>query len=308
MVRPTLHLRRRSAEPEASNQTPDAGAPDRTMRAKTSLGVVLVVVACLGAAGVVAREPHPSVNAATAATATPPPSQANPRLAGAAPLPLTAVPDFSGAPASDEVRQVARWVLAHGDAAGRHLVLVDKRQARIFVLDPRGRLRGTAPVLLGLARGDQTVPGIGDRPLAQVRPEERTTPAGRFVPEPGINLQGEDIVWLDYDAAVSMHRVRAKVKSERRLERLASPTPADNRISYGCINLPAAFYEQVLVPAVRASAMVYVLPEVRPLAEVFGPGLQPPGAQAAGKAAVRQADGVRQQVLAPADEVPSLRF
>ncbi len=246
------------------------GAPDGAMHAKTSLGGFLIVLASLRVAGVSAA---PGV-----------------------------------VPVSDEVRQVARWALASGDAGGRHLVLVDKRQARIVVLDPQGRLRGTAPVLLGQARGDHTVPGIGDRPLAQVRPEERTTPAGRFVPEPGINLQGEDIVWIDYEAAVSMHRVRTRVKAERRLERLASPTPADNRISYGCINLPATFFDRVLVPAVRASAVVYVLPEVRPLAEVFGPGLRPVRPQAAGRAPVGQADGVRQQVLAPADEVPSLRF
>ena len=38
-------------------------------------------------------------------------------------------------------------------------------------------------------------------------PEERTTPAGRFVAERGQNLRGEDVVWIDYDAAVLMHRV-----------------------------------------------------------------------------------------------------
>ena len=186
-------------------------------------------------------------------------------------------PEFAGVPSSAEVQQLARWALASGDAAGRHLVLVDKRRAHIYVLDVQGRLLGHAPVLLGLARGDDTVPGIGERPLSRVRPEERTTPAGRFMPEPGRNMEGEDVVWVDYDAAVSMHRVRARVKSERRLERLASSTPADNRISYGCINLPATFYEQVLVPAVRAHAVVYVLPEVRLLADVF-PGLRPTGA------------------------------
>ncbi len=185
-----------------------------------------------------------------------------------------ALPDAADAPPSPQVRQVVQWALATDDARGRHLVLVDKRQARAFVLDPQGRALGSAPVLLGLARGDHTVPGIGERPLSQVRPQDRTTPAGRFVAEAGRNLQGEDIVWVDYEAAVSMHRVRAKVKAERRLERLASPTPTDNRISYGCINVPVAFYENVLVPAVRAGAVVYVLPEVRSLSDVFGASVE----------------------------------
>jgi hypothetical protein len=60
--------------------------------------------------------------------------------------------------------------------------------------------------LLGGARGD-TVPGIGALQIADVLPEERTTPAGRFVGERGHNARGEDVVWVDYDAAVSMRLV-----------------------------------------------------------------------------------------------------
>jgi hypothetical protein len=123
---------------------------------------------------------------------------------------------------------------------------------------------------MGSAQGDHTVPGIGDRPIAQVLPEERTTPAGRFVAELGMNTNGEDIVWVDYNAAVSMHRVRANVAAERRLERLASPQIDDNRISYGCINLPVAFYEGVLSPTVKAQgAIIYVLPETTTPQMVF---------------------------------------
>lgn len=59
--------------------------------------------------------------------------------------------------------------------------------------------------------------------------------------------------------------------AERRLERLATPTEEDNRISFGCVNLPVHFYEQVLSPAVKKSgAIVYVLPETRSPQEVFG--------------------------------------
>ena len=82
---------------------------------------------------------------------------------------------------------------------------------------------------------------------------------------------GEDIVWVDYDDAISMHRVRATNPKERRLQRLASPSIADNRISYGCINVPAAFYDQYVQPAFLPTrkAMVYVLPETRPVLSTF---------------------------------------
>ncbi|HSV35727.1 MAG TPA: hypothetical protein VLI46_09230, partial [Ramlibacter sp.] len=148
--------------------------------------------------------------------------------------------------------------------------IIDKKGAKVYLFSPAGRLRAVTPALLGSAAGDDSAPGIGDKPLSQVLPQEKTTPAGRFIAELGMNTKGEDIVWVDYDAAVSMHRVRANVKSERRLQRLASATPADNRISFGCINLPVKFYEKVLRPAVQSGGVVvYVLPETRPLHQTF---------------------------------------
>lgn len=188
------------------------------------------------------------------------------RAAGAASPRSTAM-----ASASAPTRQVADWVARSGDNRGAGYAILDKVNARLYVFDAAGRLRGDAPVLLGAARGDDSVPGIGERPMADIKPFERTTPAGRFNAEPGRNAQGEDIFWVDYDNAISMHRVRATNPKERRLQRLATPTAADNRISYGCINVPAAFYDRVVGPTFAAgNAVVYVLPETRPAQLVFG--------------------------------------
>jgi hypothetical protein len=75
---------------------------------------------------------------------------------------------------------------------------------------------------------------------------------------------------VDYANAISLHRVITTKPKERRLQRLATPTPADNRISYGCINVPAKFYDTVVQPAFTgASGVVYILPEVRSLSAVF---------------------------------------
>ena len=178
---------------------------------------------------------------------------------------------FGNQKPTDAVRHVANWSVYSGDHQKMAVVIVDKQDARVWVFDPKGKLISATPALLGSAIGDHTVPGIGERPLSLVKPDEKTTPAGRFIAEPGFNTKGEDIVWVDYDAAVSMHRVRANVKAERRLERLASPSSADNRVSFGCINLPKTFYETVLSPTVNQfGAVVYVLPETRTPAEVFG--------------------------------------
>ncbi len=199
-------------------------------------------------------------------------------LLAAAPV-QAASPTGSGAAAggapvvrgvSAQARQLVRWVVQSGDNRGLPFAVIDKKNARLTVLAPNGELRGSSPVLLGLARGDDSVPGIGERKIADILPQERTTPAGRFLAEHGRNANGEDIVWIDYDAAVSMHRVRANNKRERRLERLASPTADDNRISYGCVNVPAAFYERVIVKTFDVHhSVVYVLPDEKPLSTVF---------------------------------------
>ena len=178
--------------------------------------------------------------------------------------------DFGEQPASVDARRLADWVASARDNARLPFVILDKRDARVHVFDAEARLVDSSPVLLGAAAGDDSVAGIGQRPIAEVRPEERTTPAGRFISQPGRNSSGEDVVWVDYEAAVSMHRVRPIDPKERRLERLASADPAQRRISYGCINVPVAFFEQVIQPLLgRQRAVVYVLPEQKALRAVF---------------------------------------
>jgi hypothetical protein len=195
--------------------------------------------------------------------------------------------DFGGKAVSKEARAFADWVVTSADNAGLPFVIIDKPQARLFVFFPDGRLRGASAALLGLAKGDNSAPGIGDRPLASIRPEERTTPAGRFVAALGADLGAKDVVWVDYADAISLHRVITTKPKERRLQRLATPTAADNRISYGCINVPAAFYDSVVHPAFTgANGIVYILPEVRSLASVF-PAYRPAPAAASSPAAAR---------------------
>ena len=178
--------------------------------------------------------------------------------------------NFGGELASADARHVADWVVDSRDNGRRPFVIVDKVKAKVFVFDTEGNLSGAAPALLGLAPGDDTVPGIGKRKLATIRPEERTTPAGRFVSSTDRDVHGQEVLWVDYDAAVSMHRVVTSNVKERRLQRLGSASTLDRRISYGCINIPAKFYDTVLSPAFRGTdGIVYVLPDTRSISEVF---------------------------------------
>jgi len=179
--------------------------------------------------------------------------------------------NFESARASLDARHVADWVVDSGDNHGMPFVIVDKKDAKVFVFNADGRLRSAAPALLGLALGDDAVPGIGDRKLSSMRPDERTTPAGRFVAALGRNLHGKEILWVDYDGGVSLHPVITTNLKEHRAQRLATPTPLDNRISYGCINVPAKFFENVVHPTFTGTnGIVYVLPETRSPQKVFG--------------------------------------
>lgn len=177
--------------------------------------------------------------------------------------------DFGARLPSSDARYLADWIADSRDNMDSDFIIVDKKMATVYVFDGQARLRDASPVLLGAAIGDETAPGIGDRPLNQILPEERTTPAGRFRAERGRNLH-TDVVWLDYDAAVSMHRVITTNPNERRLERLATTTVDDNRISLGCINVPVAFYESTIRPIFATrGAVVYVLPDTKSVQAVF---------------------------------------
>lgn len=174
--------------------------------------------------------------------------------------------DGGATPASEAVVQLADWVIASRDNRNMAFVIIDKVSAELFVFTPSGELMGSAPALLGLAAGDDSVPGIGDRPLSTITPEERTTPAGRFVASFGSHATDSNVLWVDYETSVSLHPVVTTNAKERRLERLNSPSPADNRITFGCINVPANFYRHIVLPVFTgAKGVVYVLPETRPI-------------------------------------------
>jgi hypothetical protein len=176
-----------------------------------------------------------------------------------------------GPQTSADVRALVRVTLASGDHRHRPFAVVDKRAARLHVFDADGRPLADTPVLLGAALGDHSVPGVGDRSPHDIAPHERTTPAGRFVAEPGRNLDGEHVLWFDYPAGLAIHRLRPSAAYAARSQRLTRANARDKRVSLGCVVVPGAFYDSVVVPllAKRRGAVVYVLPETVPAAHLF---------------------------------------
>lgn len=186
-------------------------------------------------------------------------------------LPFVKRANLNQETASSEVRHMADWVVDSDDNKHMPFVILDKKEAKVFVFQANGILRGASPVLLGITVGDDSFPGAGDKPLSQVLPEEKTTPAGRFVAASDKNIKGADIIWVDYASSISMHAQVEGTPAERRAERLASPVASDRRISYGCVNIPTRFFRTTLLPSFKKSdGIVYVLPEVWTKQRTFG--------------------------------------
>ena len=171
---------------------------------------------------------------------------------------------------SQAAAQFANWVIATSDNGGSPFIVIDKISAKVLVFNAAGQMMGSSPALLGITRGDDSAPGIGDRELRNIPLQDRTTPAGRFVAKYGPAAGHSKVLWVDYPSALSLHPVVAGTRKERRLQRLNSPAPEDNRITYGCINVPTKFYAKVIRPLFNeTTGVIYILPETRSLKDVF---------------------------------------
>jgi hypothetical protein len=186
-----------------------------------------------------------------------------------APAPVNAKP---ATVLSADARRVAEWVATASDNHGLPYVIIDKKAATLFLFDGSGKPLGDAPVLLGIAIGDDATPGIGAKSLAEIGPAEKTTPAGRFLAKFGVAAGRQRVLWVDYATSVALHMIPPGNPREKRRERMLSPSADDNRITFGCINVPIAFYGKRLSPLFRKKGgYVYILPDVKPLEAVFPP-------------------------------------
>ena len=195
--------------------------------------------------------------------------------------PLTSAPEqpangdaAGGTSPSAATLRVADWIAATGDNHSLPYAIIDKNAASLFLFDAKRKPRGRVPVLIGVAIGDDATPGIGSKDLAKIGPAEKTTPAGRFLAKFGMAAGRQKVLWVDYTLSVALHPIPPGApKKERRSQRMLSPTPDDNRITFGCINVPLAFYTKSVRPLFqRKGGYVYVLPDTKPIERVF-PGL-----------------------------------
>lgn len=183
--------------------------------------------------------------------------------------------DINQHAASPDVIRVANWAVESRDN-GRNsrsvpFAIIDKINAKVFVFDANGRLLGADSALLGMGRGDQYDAVLGGQKMSSIKSEDRITPAGRFVVSLQRDIHGKEVLLIDYNAAIALHAVVKGTPAERRAERLNSASAQDNRISYGCINVPVQFYQEIVSPTfTKTSGIVYILPETSSANKFFG--------------------------------------
>jgi hypothetical protein len=178
--------------------------------------------------------------------------------------------DFGSFVATREARNIADWAVDARDHEGMPFMIVDKAAAQLLVFNGRGQVVSTSPVLIGAAVGDVFEPGVADMDMYDTKPWQRITPAGRYRADLYRTQSSDWSVWVDYDTGIALHKVLTTNRAQNRLARLASEDAAHRRITFGCINVPAAFFDRVVYPLMRRSdAIVYVLPETQSAQALF---------------------------------------
>jgi hypothetical protein len=178
--------------------------------------------------------------------------------------------DFGGQTVASDVHHIADWAVHSRDHKGLPFIIVDKVNAKAAAFDRTGRLIEVTPILLGMGVGDIFPSEVLNMNMLQTRPSQRVTPAGRYFAEEDLDIKGDNVLWVDYDKAIAIHKIPPKKTKQRRHERMASPNPAQHRITYGCINVPPGFYDRVVHAQFSSKGgIVYVLPDSTPLKAVF---------------------------------------
>lgn len=162
-------------------------------------------------------------------------------------------------PAAGEVvmTSAAKATLDHinetSDNGGRPFIIADKKAGKLYLMNAEGKVVDTAPALFGrdtsdAARTDRAT-GAGKYDLTYNRDQRLPSGYEGSVQSFDTGTNGETF---------AIHRV-IDIKGENRSGRLESATARDNRITHGCINVPAEFYNKHLDG--ELGAVLYVLPE-----------------------------------------------
>ena len=147
--------------------------------------------------------------------------------------------------------------MSHASAAPT--ITVDKKAGTITVFFPDTNITITQPALIGKVKSDTLNMATYDNPVKS----DYVTPAGKFKITKMFSwrLQEPMAVFIKGKEAVSaIHPLWMGNPDQKRVQRLNSPTPDDNRITGGCINVDSKFFYDV-INTLPDGVILTILPE-----------------------------------------------
>lgn len=182
--------------------------------------------------------------------------------------------DFKEVAVPGYIQQVAdNRMRAHPN---KPIVIVDKQMGLTYMIDANGVLAGKSASLTGKTKGDfRSEEAKKTASVESIAEKDKVTEAGMFE---GALKKSEDygrVITLQEfnNYSVALHQTYLKKPAERRQERLESATPEDNRISFGCINVPNEFMQNVVlksIPYGMTRFPIVVIPESKSI-QAFWP-------------------------------------
>jgi len=153
---------------------------------------------------------------------------------------------------------------------GKWFMVADKPNGMMHIFKEDGSHVLSDPTLYGKDKGD--VMGA----VSSLEGGAKITPAGKFTLEKS-SARGGSLLLVeskDDTGYIAIHAADTSTPSENRLGRLETPTSADNRISYGCINTKHSTFINKVVPNIDSldGGLIFVLPDAtETTAEMFKP-------------------------------------
>ena len=183
--------------------------------------------------------------------------------------------DFGDVTPSATTAVLAAYVVGTNDNRGMPFILTDKPTATSYVFDAKGTLMAVGPTLMGAARYADVLPTSAlNKTVAQTTQAEKVTPAGRYEGkvEPS-DAYGSSFRFIELgNSTISGHIAYTGTPSEKRPQRLSTPTVDDNFITYGCLNYGEKFYKDHIEVQFTNGGIQYITPMVQTLEQTF-PGI-----------------------------------
>jgi len=175
-----------------------------------------------------------------------------------------AVPAAAKAQMSPTAQSVYEAMAPVAMKSGKWFMVADKPNGMLHIFKEDGSHALSDPTLYGKDTGDVM------EAVSSLKGGAKITPAGKFTlkARPSTYAGGQELILVeskDYTGYIAIHAADTSDASENRLGRLDTPTAADNRVSYGCINTKHDTFINEIAPNIANldGGMVFVVPDAQ---------------------------------------------